>query len=134
MMYPVDEHKEATSTEVVRENEKQYRLITVFPDGFERDEGTADVNSAFRHFWGLQELMLTMQAARLRNNDQAHVGLKVVEVGTDKVVARLDINPPDKKKAFAALSSAIEETGSKLPEQTYRDLYEKAKDVFDMSE
>ena len=48
--------------------------------------------------------------------------------------ARLELNPPDqaeKKAAFAALSAAIEATAAQLPEETYRQLYEKAKVAFE---
>jgi len=58
-----------------------------------------------------------------------------VQIGTEKVMARLEISPPgqdEKKVAFAALSAAIEATATQLPEETYRQLYEKAKAAFNV--
>ena len=47
----------------------------------------------------------------------SRLGLKVVRVGTEKVIVRLELNLPDqanKKAAFAALSAAIEATAAQL--------------------
>jgi len=58
-----------------------------------------------------------------------------VQVGTEKVMARLELNPPsqdEKKAAFGALSAAIEDSASMLPEEMYRQLHDKAKAAFDV--
>ena len=114
-------------------------MITVFPESFERcDDGSqlygwkedsVDLDTALCTFHAVQQPMLMMQSVQ-----QDNVGLKIVQVGTEKVVARLELNPPDrpeKKAAFAALSAAIEATSARLPEEMYRQLYEKAKAAFD---
>ena len=117
---------------------ERFRMITVFPDNFERcDDGSlygwegdsVDLSTALCTFHAVQQPMLMMQSVQQHN-----VGLKVVQVGTEKVVARLELNPPDrpeKNAAFAALSTAIEATSPQLPEEMYRQLYEKAKAAFD---
>ena len=120
--------------------ERRFQMITVFPDGFERcDDGpqlygwegdSVDLSTALYTFHAVQQSMLMMQSVQQNN-----VGLKVVQVGTEKVMARLELNPPDvaeKKAAFAALSAAIEATATQLPEELYRQLYEKAKAAFDV--
>ena len=125
---------------------ERYKIVTILWNGQEEDNDmratpsmrelhgwdsdTADLTTACYSFWHL-----TGKLFQLNCSMPGRLGLKVVQVGTEKVMARLELNPLDqaeKKAAFAALSAAIEATASHLPEENYRQLYDHAKAVFDV--
>ena len=145
--------KEAEARKLLMEFEdgekKRYKMVTVLPNGEELvwdvPGNSTDVMQAYWSFSQATERMLQAAAGRevlqrrqllaIAPIDAGPHGLQVVQIGTEKVMARLEINPPgeaEKKAAFAALSAAIEATAAQLPEQTYRQLYEKAKAAFNV--
>jgi hypothetical protein len=116
-------------------DEKRYQIVTVLPNGLEQVNDvpgdSTDIMQAYCSFSQATERVLQLQA--VAPSDIGRHGLKVMQIGTEKVMARLELNPPDqaeKKAAFAALSVAIEATAALLPEETYRQLYDKAKVAF----
>lgn len=128
---------------------KRYQMVTVLPNGEELvwdvPGNSTDVMQAYWSFSQATERMLQAAAGRevlqrrqlqaIAPIDAGPHGLQVVQIGTEKVMARLEINPPgqaEKKAAFAALSAAIEATATQLPEEMYRQLYEKAKAAFNV--
>ena len=117
---------------------KRYQIVHVLPNGLEQvhdvPRDSTDIMQAYCSFSQATGRILQLQA--VAPSDILHSSLQVVQIGTEKVMARLEINPPgqdEKKVAFAALSAAIEATATQLPEETYRQLYEKAKAAFNVS-
>jgi hypothetical protein len=69
----------------------EYKLITVFPDGFERDDGsTADLAQASAAFAATAQVMLEIYRGRASMQmPMSHAQLKLVKAG--EVVAQLDL-------------------------------------------
>eukprot|EP00966_Prymnesium_polylepis_P165847 3833560-Prymnesium_polylepis.1 len=88
--------------------EKRYQIVTILPNGGEQvndrelhgwDSDTADITESCYSFWQMTGTLFQVQAIA-----PTRLGLKVVQVGTEKMMARLQLNPPDEAEKKCMLS------------------------------